>query len=131
MEVEGEWTGRNTRVLKPALLRCAHLVGEIAERCEKLNDGDKQHTTNISLEKERVEMKVFRVSNAALMKCGKSTFGNCVLGESILPEAVYPETSAIVFIEHTKTETPVLFCGDRVLARGRTLFATTLTFRIQ
>lgn len=70
---------------------------------------------------EKARGKEFKVAVAAMMKCGKSTLLDCLVQESILPEDVLPETSAIVSILHDSgISQPELFVQGQstTLARG-------------
>ncbi len=66
---------------------------------------DNKYLTTLSKKiastKEKCEKQSFKIAVLALIKAGKSTFINAILGNDFLPSNTFPETSRIVRIVHS------------------------------
>ena len=65
-------------------------------------------------------LRRFSVAVTALVKAGKSSFVNALLGDELLPIANTPETARIVRVRHKAVDQPVLYDGGKEKAEGKT-----------
>lgn len=80
---------------------------------------------------KRVEKKweeqSFQVAVLALVKSGKSTLINALLGDQLLPSSNAPETARIVRIRHrSDLHEPILRDGDKLVAEGAAAIVSRL-----
>jgi GTPase SAR1 family protein len=90
---------------------------------EWAHDRDSTTLTQIAAGIDRVLARAaeqtFQVAVLALVKSGKSTLINALLGEEFLPSSNVPETARIVRVRHAASPEGRLRDGGAVLARGR------------
>lgn len=97
-----QWTVKQTGNISKYFLN--DLIPQIKSMIEdvyKVQDKQKTKLHKLLGEKERlIEQKSFKVAVISPIKCGKSTFLNCILQASILSEDTLPKTAALMSIVH-------------------------------
>eukprot|EP01040_Poterioochromonas_malhamensis_P015479 gene15479-17326_t len=116
-ETVHQWTSNQTENTSQYFLECLipkfkELIQAYEDRIELKAEQKTEPSTELNAElkaelskrleelESQVRQKSFKVSVVAPVKCGKSTFLNCILRASILPEDPLPETAVLVSIIH-------------------------------